>query len=263
MADERPIIIKKIKKVAGHGHHGGAWKVAYADFVTAMMAFFLLMWLLNAASEEQKRGLSNYFGPSGNAVGAGGSGGVLGGQSIEKEGNFQETRASSPVDNGSPNVETTKAENTDGEQAGGVKSNLTADQAGAAKTIAEEMTAKDAAQAAVKQEKDHKAKAMIDQYETQVFKDVESKLKQAIREMPDLKDLAENLIIDQTPEGLRIQIVDQKRYSMFPNGSAEMYPPTRQLLLLVTRIVEKMPNKISISGHTDSKPYAEGATYTN
>ncbi len=79
MANQIQPIIKKVKKVSGGGHHGGAWKVAYADFVTAMMAFFLLMWLLNATSEEQKRGISNYFGPVGMSAAASGSGGVLGG----------------------------------------------------------------------------------------------------------------------------------------------------------------------------------------
>ena len=62
--DKRPIIIKKKKVISGGGHHGGAWKVAYADFVTAMMAFFLLMWLLNATSEKQRKGLADYFNPA-------------------------------------------------------------------------------------------------------------------------------------------------------------------------------------------------------
>ncbi len=88
--DKRPIIIKKIKKQA-HGHHGGAWKVAYADFVTAMMAFFLLMWLLNSTTEEQRRGISNYFGPVGIGVGQGGSGGVLGGVSVSSVGDFSDS----------------------------------------------------------------------------------------------------------------------------------------------------------------------------
>ena len=61
---DRPILIKKVKKVGGHGHHGGAWKVAYADFVTAMMAFFLLMWLINTTDPEQKRGIAEYFAPA-------------------------------------------------------------------------------------------------------------------------------------------------------------------------------------------------------
>jgi chemotaxis protein MotB len=93
----QPIIIKKIKKVSGGGHHGGAWKVAYADFVTAMMAFFLLMWLLNATSEEQKKGISNYFGPVGMSTAASGSGGVLGGKSIATEGSFEDSKASPAV----------------------------------------------------------------------------------------------------------------------------------------------------------------------
>lgn len=63
-SNEAPIIIKKVKKGGGDGHHGGAWKVAYADFVTAMMAFFLLMWLLNATTEKQRKGLADYFSPS-------------------------------------------------------------------------------------------------------------------------------------------------------------------------------------------------------
>ena len=74
------IIIRK-KKGGGGGHHGGAWKVAYADFVTAMMAFFLLLWLLNATTTEQKLGISNYFDPSGAVKNQGGGDGVLGGQS--------------------------------------------------------------------------------------------------------------------------------------------------------------------------------------
>jgi len=61
MAADGPVVIKRIKKSGGHGHHGGAWKVAYADFVTAMMAFFLLMWLINTTTPEQKRGIADYF----------------------------------------------------------------------------------------------------------------------------------------------------------------------------------------------------------
>ena len=76
---DQPIIIKKIKKVVGGGHHGGAWKVAYADFVTAMMAFFLLMWLINTTTPEQKRGIADYFAPQSIAQTVSGSGGVLGG----------------------------------------------------------------------------------------------------------------------------------------------------------------------------------------
>src|SRR5215207_9195304 len=99
--NERPIIIKKVIKAAGHGHHGGAWKVAYADFVTAMMAFFLLMWLLNATSEEQRRGLADYFAPS-NVFGrsATGSGQPFGGKTPNSEGELTSDAGAMRVERG-------------------------------------------------------------------------------------------------------------------------------------------------------------------
>src|SRR3954470_19996648 len=83
---DQPIIIKRIKKSAGGGHHGGAWKVAYADFVTAMMAFFLLMWLINTTSPEQKRGIADYFAPASVSQTTSGAGGILGGTALGKQG---------------------------------------------------------------------------------------------------------------------------------------------------------------------------------
>src|SRR5437588_569181 len=83
---DRPIIIKKVKKAGGHAHHGGAWKVAYADFVTAMMAFFLLMWLINTTSPEQKRGIADYFAPASVSASSSGSGGILAGTALGNEG---------------------------------------------------------------------------------------------------------------------------------------------------------------------------------
>src|ERR1700759_4002595 len=83
---EAPIIIKKVKKSGDHGHHGGAWKVAYADFVTAMMAFFLLMWLINTTTPEQKRGIADYFAPASVSQSTSGSGGILGGTAMAKDG---------------------------------------------------------------------------------------------------------------------------------------------------------------------------------
>src|ERR1700760_3287874 len=83
---DRPVLIKKVKKVVGGGHHGGAWKGAYADFVTAMMAFFLLMWLINTTSPEQKRGIADYFAPASVSETTSGSGGILGGTALGKDG---------------------------------------------------------------------------------------------------------------------------------------------------------------------------------
>jgi chemotaxis protein MotB len=106
------IIIKKVKKGGHGGHHGGAWKVAYADFVTAMMAFFLLLWLLNATTEEQKMGISNYFDPTAISRSTrSGSGGVLGGTSITKPGALK--TASSPPMLSTPQVARPQAEDTE------------------------------------------------------------------------------------------------------------------------------------------------------
>src|SRR4051812_8561681 len=84
--NDRPIMIKKVKKVVAGGHHGGAWKVAYADFVTAMMAFFLLMWLINATDPEQKKGIAQFFPPASVSSSSSGSGGILGGTSLGDDG---------------------------------------------------------------------------------------------------------------------------------------------------------------------------------
>ena len=119
---DQPIIIKKIKK-GGHGHHGGAWKVAYADFVTAMMAFFLLLWLLNATTEEQKSGLADYFSPASVSNPSSGAGGVLGGKTISIEGN--RVSAGGPSEGGvtlpiPPDVSTPEqTEGDNGENPGG------------------------------------------------------------------------------------------------------------------------------------------------
>src|SRR3978361_2517228 len=94
VSGERPIIIKKIRKGGGHGHHGGAWKVAYADFVTAMMAFFLLMWLINTTSPEQKRGIADYFAPASVSETTSGSGGILGGTALGTDGSKSAGRSS-------------------------------------------------------------------------------------------------------------------------------------------------------------------------
>src|SRR6516165_8932348 len=101
MADENAIVIKKIRKGGHGGHHGGAWKVAYADFVTAMMAFFLLMWLINTTSPQQKRGIADYFAPASVSETTSGSGGILGGTALGKDGS-QEKGSSAIIQEQSP-----------------------------------------------------------------------------------------------------------------------------------------------------------------
>ncbi len=203
-------------------HNGGAWKVAYADFVTAMMAFFLLMWLLNVTTKEQKNLISEYFNPSHPMVSesTSGAGGVMGGLTMSPEGAM--------ASNKNPLIPLQV--NNQRKRGAEVKS---------------------------------KVNQVKEKAEQKRFEKAAEKIKKAINENPKLAKLKDNIIIDVTPEGLRIQIVDQEDESMFPSGSANMFKKTKELLSLITQIVIDMPNKVSIRGHTDSTRYAKGAKYTN
>jgi chemotaxis protein MotB len=249
---KRPIIIKKIRKVAG-GHHGGAWKVAYADFVTAMMAFFLLLWLLNTATKDQLKGIADYFKPTAVAFSESGSGGVLGGASMAREGS-QETMIQ-PTAMGANQIgetdEETEKTQPDDEGQGPHEMQVESEHK---KVSAEEMPDEDL------QEQIEKAKA---EAEERAFKKAEQDLREAIEAIPELKEMSRNLLVDMTPEGLRIQIADTQGRSMFPLGKAAMYDDTYQLLSKIAQIVEQLPNKVSIRGHTDGVQYSTENGYNN
>jgi len=253
MADDAPatIIIKRVKKGGDHGHHGGAWKVAYADFVTAMMAFFLLLWLLNATTEAQKAGIADYFSPVSVSKSSGGAGGLLGGRAISSPGAMA-SRTSTP----SVSVKINPAQGqTEGnaEEEGGAwdTTNVAADKG------AEETADQAAAEAAKRRE------AQLRQQEDSRFDQVEKQIRQAIQESPDLKKLEKHLIVDQTPDGLRIQVVDRKGKSMFRSGSAKMLPQTEKLLGMIGASIKTLPNKIRLTGHTDSVPFKSKRGYDN
>ena len=203
--DKAPIIIKKVKKIAGGGHHGGAWKVAYADFVTAMMAFFLLLWLLNVTTDEQKRGIADYFSPASLARQSSGSGGILGGATLSAEGAMRSQRSQVGL--------TLELPSSD-----------------------EESVTKGHEEGALDEDQ---VENLLAKREEEQFAAAEEALRQAIESVPELQTLAENLLIDQTPEGMRIQIVDQAKKSMFPIGRAEMYHHTEELLALQPRHLAK------------------------
>ena len=235
MADNKQPIIKKIKKVSGHGHHGGAWKVAYADFVTAMMAFFLLLWLLSSTTDEQKVGISDYFNQTINVHNndSSGANGLFGGKTPSPENQISAV----------------------------IQPMIQLNAPTPPKATEQALVQESAAEKAARQEAEREAK--IAEIEEAAFDEAEQAIKQAIESMPELKQLSESLIIDRTPEGLRIQIVDQKGQSMFASGSAEMLPQTEKLLDMIVSVVKRMPNKLSIVGHTDATPFSETATYTN
>jgi chemotaxis protein MotB len=221
---DQAIVIKKVKKGGGHGHHGGAWKVAYADFVTAMMAFFLLMWLINTTSPEQKRGIADYFAPASVSESTSGSGGILAGTSLGDQG-VKSDGAQSVIQQLAPEAP------QDPEEAG--KSSKTGEAGGPA-------TAADAAaQAAAKKEADD-------------FSSAAQSLRQAMQDLPELAELSKQVLVDETPEGLRIQLIDQEGRSMFENGSSRPNDRARLLLRAVAKVINQLHNRITISGHTSA-----------
>ncbi|MDG1285932.1 MAG: flagellar motor protein MotB [Rickettsiales bacterium] len=218
-SDQPIIIIKKIKKVSG-GHHGGAWKVAYADFVTAMMAFFLLLWLLAAASEEQKQGLQEYFTPTI---------GLKDSQGIGFDGGD-----SSTSEDGTSKTDTSQV-------------NLVLKQPDAG-----EIT------------NDDKESAVDGDEESLMFDDAKKEIAQAVESDPSLSDFSENIMMEQSPEGLKIELRDSDKYTMFKPGSTELSDAGKKLLTSMTPIIRKLPNHISLSGHTDALAYSgKNKKYSN
>ena len=236
-----PIIIKKVKK-GGHGHHGGAWKVAYADFVTAMMAFFLLLWLLNATTDEQKAGIADYFSPASLSKSYSGSGGVMGGTSVNPKGALRS-------DNAQPVGVTVALPNpgskTDGEPGEDLEATGDGSAADADRLSEEEL------------------RRELAEREAAQFAQAAETLRTALQANPELHALSDAIRIDQTPDGLRIQIVDQAGKSMFPLGSDEMFAHTRKLMEMVASAVAQLPHHIAIRGHTDASPFVAGNGYSN
>ena len=213
--DKRPIVVKRIKKIAG-GAHGGAWKIAYADFVTAMMAFFLLMWLLGSTSKEDLAGISEYFKtPLAVAMSGGSNSGES--KSMIKGGGQDATRSNGEMRKGEVKPEK-KIE---------IKT-------------AEEI---------VKNEK---------KKEVEKLKELKAGIEKAIDASQKLQQFKKQILLDITTEGLRIQIVDEKNRPMFRSGSAQLESYTKDILHEIGKMLNQVPNKISLSGHTDGESYSVG-----
>jgi len=212
--DTKPIIVKRIKKVAG-GHHGGAWKIAYADFVTAMMAFFLLMWLLGSTSKATLEGISEYFKmPLKVALQGGPS--VAASDSVLKGGGKDLTKKQAQVK---------PVDGPKGKQ--------------------KEVDIKD-------------AKTALEKAEQAKLAELKLKIEEAIDASATLSKFKKQLLIDITSEGLRIQIVDEQNRPMFASSKAELQPYAKQILHEIGNMLNDVPNKISLSGHTDAVPYPTG-----
>src|SRR5262245_49161191 len=226
MANDGTVVIKKIKKGGHGGHHGGAWKVAYADFVTAMMAFFLLMWLINTTTPEQKRGIADYFAPESVSRSESGTGALLGGTSTSDDGQKGQGTLAVKTQLRPPSPEQ--------------KSETDASKEATFKTSAAQQTKENAA-----------------------FEQAAARLRQAMQDQPDLAELSKHVLIDETPEGMRIQLVDQDGRSMFEAGKAEPTPRVQLLLKEVAKTISNLPNRLSIAGHTDGASISGPGGYSN
>jgi chemotaxis protein MotB len=227
MADEnkRPIIIVK-RKINAAGHHGGAWKVAYADFVTAMMAFFMVMWLVASVSKEQRAAMFEYFrNPS-----------MEQGQSVKAApGQAGPGGASTSVIDLGGGMDAPPTMDTPEQGMSETPPNVTEDE----------------------------ARKLAREAEKKQLESLMDELKEAIDKSVAMEPFKDQLLLDITPEGLRIQIVDKQNRPMFDLGKSQLKDYTAQILKEVAKYLNTVPNRISLSGHTDSNAFGVTRNYSN
>ena len=217
MDNTQPIIVKRVKKVAG-GHHGGAWKIAFADFATAMMAFFLVMWLMTSATPEQKKAISGYFqDPIGFTESASPYVIDLGG-----------TPTPAPERTLNPDISETPESQPD-------ETEISTDQ----------------------------IETLADKMEQERLELLLQELQNKVEENPELQRFKDQILFEITQDGLRIQIMDAENRPMFALGSANLQSYFEDILLAMADTIRAVPNKISISGHTDAKPFSGRGDFGN
>jgi chemotaxis protein MotB len=237
---QRPIIIVKKKGRQVHAHHGGAWKVAYADFVTAMMAFFLVMWLVTAVSKEQRAAIFDYF----------------------KNPSMEPGKSSkpAPAQMGPGGASTSPINLHGGLDAVRQRISSVKDMgATAAISPVRGDQSKDGASAAAKQLMIEKAQAL----EHKQLESLMAELRQAVDKSQALQPFKDQLLLDITPEGVRIQIVDAQNRPMFDVGSSRLRDYTTAILRELAPYLDSVPNRVSLTGHTDIRPYPSTNGYTN
>ncbi|MDO9616671.1 MAG: flagellar motor protein MotB [Pseudomonas sp.] len=218
MENNQPIIVKRVKKVAG-GHHGGAWKIAFADFATAMMAFFMVMWLMSVATPEQKKLISGYF---------------------QDPVGFSESASPYVIDlGGTPTPAPDRTLNPEPQD--------------------EKSPAEDA-QADVDK---LQAESIAEEVERERLELLLQELQNKVEENPQLQNFKDQILFEITQDGLRIQIMDAENRPMFASGSARLQPYFEDILLAMTDTISAVPNKISVSGHTDAAPFVGRGGYGN
>jgi chemotaxis protein MotB len=236
--DDRPFVIKKIKKSA-HVHHGGAWKIAYADFVTAMMAFFLLLWLISMTTPEQKKGIADYFAPPNVSESTSGAGGVLGGTAYDNlqakmSGSATEAKVFTAPDSDRKVGPMVAVRGGDLEQSGQEHEKPAA-------TNSSSTSASD-----------------ISSHFDQSFQGAAASIRQAWQAMPDITDLEQNLVLEKTQEGLNIKIEDQQGRPMFAEGSKDLNAAALKAVAAIAPALQKLSNQVEIRGFT-----AAGVRFSN
>ena len=214
-----------MKKVSGDGHHGGAWKVAYADFVTAMMAFFLLMWLLNATTEDQRKGIADYFNPTipVSPISGGGKGALNGSSVFTEESLAQVGTGGSVSSQGESDEETKTDTDVDASETGTTSPG-------------------------------NRETESLSSFEEQLLNQVEG---------GDAGELSQHIQMHVTPEGIVIELVDVDGSPLFNAGSTNSSPTMDLLLQAVSQSLALVSNKISIVGHTDAHPFSGRQGYSN
>ena len=271
-----PIIVKRHLGSHDEEEHNGTWKLAYADFVTAMMTFFLVMWLMNITTTEQRKGIADYFNPVAVSQSNSGADGMLAGRSVDKTGSLTTPNAAgdqaSPV--ASPPVVASVGDSD--RQPAGRKDPMPHPPGGTVPPVdllrpaTESASVRPAAEQPAPSVSATRAEleALLDRQSSELTERValetlERDLRQRIAASPDLNALQGSLVIQQVPEGLRVQLTDQARFSMFKVGSAQMNEPGRRLMRMVASALASVPNPIGITGHTDALGYAPDAKYGN
>ena len=274
-ANAQAKIIRRIEVTEESGHHGGGWKVAYADFMTAMMAFFLLLWILSSSDEQKLRGIAEYFT---NATMPSGSG-VLDGATLGPPGTLTASNGTivargaelGKFDDPSPakwEIEDTTPTYDPNQKALGSErgkhENPAAGNAADTMPKANPGVPQHPGTDDATGQASSSAQASNPREEQQEnFRNLKAEIMQAMQDTPDLRPLMNHVIFDETEEGLQIQIIDQEGQPMFASGRAEMLSATEKLLTRLGTSLAKLENRMVISGHTDAVPFTKATNYDN
>ena len=231
-----PIIVKKIIDEAHAGAHGGAWKIALADMMTAMMAFFLLMWLLGATNTDQRKGLADYFKPTAvtksviSVNQTSGSTGLMGGQSIIDESALPNPAAQTGLMQILTPRDVTGSKDSEKDHAG--------------------------------ESSEEEKKRISSELDQSNFEKIQKELNERLSQDKDLAKLKDQVNFVREKEGLRIEVIDKADFSMFGLGTNKLSTRAQSLIQEIARSIKEMPNKVKVRGHTDSVPY-NGAERNN